>query len=520
MPIRRLPFTEALRDRFARDEGGTVVVIFALAMIPLIMMAGMGIDYSVNSNARQQAQTAVDSAALALAMLPPTTTDVDLQTRADSTVRAALANAHVSGLTVVMTHTGDIITVAAKGTTATSLTRIANFQSLPLNVSGTANRSMTNLEIALVLDNTGSMAGTKLTNLKSAATDLVTRLFKQADPTKANAVRIGIVPFTMTVNVGPGAAGSDWLDLYAESSIHKQIFATTTSAANRFSLFTAMKKTWAGCVETRPSPYDVQETAPSRTVPDTLYVPYFAPDESDNDDRAVNDYMNDLAPGDGNGMGMSDRTRQGQINKYSKNAFKVSSTDRQGGTKYLYGPNSGCEIQPLTRLTTSQSTLTNAINAMTVIGDTNIPIGLMWGWHLLSPNGPYRDGVAYGNANTKKFIVLMTDGQNQSAYVNSANQSYYSGIGFIWQNRDGTTSSDNSVRTAAIDTRLSTLCTNVKKEGIQIFTVRVEVTDGTSNVLKNCATSPSMFFDVTNASGLPAVFQAIADQISELRISK
>ena len=520
MATRQTRFDKATTRSFGRGEGGGVIVIFALALVPLIMMAGMVIDYAVNSNARQQAQTAVDSAALALAMLPAGTTDADLTARAQSTVRAALANAHVDGLSVSMDHAGDIITVTAKGTTATSLTRIARFQSMPLNVSGTANRSMTNLEIALVLDNTGSMAGAKLTNLKSAASDLVTKLFKQADPSKANALRIGVVPFSMTVNTGPGSAGSPWLDLYAESSVHKQTFATTTSAANRFSLFAAMKKPWAGCVEARPAPYDVQDTTPNRNVPDTLYVPYFAPDESDNDYNAVNDYMSDLTLADGFGWGMSDRTRQGQINKYSKNAFKVSATARQAGTGYLYGPNSGCEIQPLTRLSTSQSTLTSAINAMTVVGDTNIPLGLVWGWNLLSPNGPYRDGVPYADASTKKFVVLMTDGQNQSAYSNSSNQSYYSGIGFIWQNRVGTTSSDGFARTSAIDGRLSQLCSNMKSAGVQIFTVRVEVTDGTSDVLRNCASSATMFFDVKDSSGLSSVFQAIADQISELRISK
>lgn len=504
--------------RFRRAESGGVVVIFALTLLPMAFLAGMTIDYAQSTNLRQHAQVAVDAAALALAKLPLDTTDEDLAAKAEAQVRAALKDRAINGLTVTMRHRGDLIEVAANGTTQTTLTRLAGFMTMPLDVSATSNRSMTNLEIALVLDNTGSMKGTKLTNLKVAARDLVTNLFKQADATKPNALKIGIVPFSMTVNVGSGFAGSSWLDIDAKSSIHHQFFNAQGASANRFSLFEDMRQSWAGCVESRPYPYDVQDTAPSQASPDTLFVPFFAPDESDNDTRAANDYMADL-PSGGTAGGASNRQLQGMTAKYKRNTFKVSATARNG-MGYLYGPNAGCELQPLTRLTTSQSQLTNAINAMTAIGETNIPIGLAWGWHLLSPNAPFKDGVAYGETKTKKFIVLMTDGQNQSSDPKSDNRSYYSGLGFVWQNRIGTVSNDTTVRRRAIDARLSLLCDNIRKSRIQVFTVRVEVNDGDSAVLRACATSPNMFFDVKDSSGLPKVFRAIADQISELRISQ
>ncbi|CAO4154011.1 Tad domain-containing protein [Methylorubrum extorquens] len=493
-------------------------MIFALALLPMAFLAGMTIDYAQNTNLRHQAQVAVDATALALAKLPLDTTDKDLAAKAEAQVLTALKGLPIDALTVTMRHNGDLIEVAAKGATPTSLTRLAGFMSMPLDVSATSNRSMTDLEIALVLDNTGSMKGTKLTNLKAAARDLVTNLFKQADPAKPNALKIGIVPFSMTVNVGPGFAGSDWLDINAKSPIHQQIFNAQGVPANRFSLFADMGKPWAGCVESRPAPYDVQDTAPSQANPVTLFVPFFAPDESDNDGSAVNDYMADL-PSGGSAGGASNRQLQGMTAKYERNAFKVSATARNS-MDYLYGPNAGCEIRPLTRLTTSQSQLTNAITAMTAIGETNIPTGLAWGWHLLSPNAPFKDGVAYGETKTKKFIVLMTDGQNQSTDPRSDNRSYYSGLGFIWQNRIGTTSNDTAVRRRAIDARLSLLCDNIRKARIQVFAVRVEVNDSDSAVLKACASSPNMFFEVKNSSGLPAVFRAIADQISELRISQ
>ncbi len=502
--------------RLSGDRTGAIVVIFALALIPMMMLAGMAIDYGANANLRQQAQNAVDATVLSLAKLPPATTDAVLRDRATKQVTAALNRSQSADLAIATDRTGDSITVTVTGTTPTTLTRIAGFTGLPLTVSGTARRGSGNLEIALVLDNTGSMRGTKLANLKAAATDLVTGLFGEADPARPNALKIAVVPFSMTVNVGPANAGAPFIDRDGLSSIHSQIFA---QKANRLALFGKLGVPWGGCVEARPMPYDVSDTPASAAVPDTLFVPYFAPDESDYDVNAVNDYLNDY-PLLGGLLVLDNRIRQGQVAKYGT-AFKVSKTDRSGGPNgYLYGPNAGCELQPITPLTTSKATLTGAIGAMTVSGDTNIPLGLVWGWHALSPSGPLVRGADATDATVRKYVVLMTDGQNQISNTLSSNGSFYSGLGYIWANRVGTVSSDPGARTAALDGRLATLCTAMKAAGIQIFTVRVEVADGGGGVLRTCATSPSMSFDLTDSADLTTAFRAIGARIGELRIAR
>lgn len=501
-------------DRFRRDDRGGVAMIFGLTSIPMLMMAGIVIDYGANSNARQQAQNAVDAATLSLAKLPLSLTAKDLSDRATVQITAAMTKTQVSNLTITTTRTDNNYTIAVTGTTPTTLTRIAGFQSLPLKVTGSTKRGSGNLEVALVLDNTGSMKGAKLTNLKSAATDMVNDLFAQVDPSKPSALKIAVVPFSQTVNVGPSNVSASWLDTAGAASYHSQLFV---SKANRLSLFTAMGIAWGGCVESRPSPYDVSDTAASASTPDTLFVPYFAPDESDYDGNSANDYLNDNT----SILNFNNRNRQGQISKYSNNRWKVNRTDRSG-SGYLYGPNSGCELQPITPLTTSQSTVTTALSKMTVSGDTNIPMGLAWGWQMLSPTGPLVKGASYADQTTRKFVILMTDGQNQSTRSNSDNGSYYSGISYIWAGRIGnlTESSSNAARTVALDDRLATLCSNMKAAGISIFTVRVEVDTGTSDLLQSCASNPSMFYDVADSGNLTAAFQAIGAQISELRISQ
>lgn len=513
-----------LRDRLARfasSTDGNFTTVFALASMPMLLLGGIGIDYGANIAVRQKAQNAVDSTVLTLAKLSVSTTDQELQAKADVQVKALLADARLTAPVVTAKRDGDTIRVAVAGGTPTTLTNIAGFKQLPLNVSATARRGSGNLEVALVLDNTGSMKGAKLANLKSAASDLVDSMFKEVDPAKPNSLKMAVVPFSMTVNIGSAYANRTFMDVDAKSSIHKEIFAVKDSTANRFTLFGKMKVAWGGCVETRPAPYDVTESPPSAATPNSLYVPYFAPDESDLDDKAVNDYMSDYpSTTSSRDKSSTDRVRQGQTAKYSSNKILPTASSTQSGTGYHFGPNSGCEIQPLTRLTTSKSTIDDAVSAMTVIGDTNVAVGLMWGWHVLSPNVPFSDGAPYTDAKTRKYVVLMTDGQNQSAPSSSDNASYYSGLGFIWNNRIGTTSSNNATRTRYMDDRTALLCENMKAAGIQIFTVRVEVSEGTSDMLRDCATTPSMFYDVQNSSALNEVFASIGSQINELRISK
>ena len=58
----------------------------------------------------------------------------------------------------------------------------------------------------------------------------------------------------------------------------------------------------------------------------------------------------------------------------------------------------------------------------------------------------------------------------------------------------------------------------VKAQGILVYTIRVM--DGNEALLKSCATSPDMYYSVTDASQLTTVFNTIAQQLSNLRVSK
>jgi small-conductance mechanosensitive channel len=171
--------------------------------------------------------------------------------------------------------------------------------------------------------------------------------------------------------------------------------------------------------------------------------------------------------------------------------------------------------------------LRTAVNAMTATGNTNVPLGTMWGWHTLSPNAPFRDGRPYTAERLQKIIIIMTDGENVLSDTNSPSDGAYSGLGYIWQNRLGRTSGDTGQRRTAMDNRFDhptasteDMCGNMKTAGIEVYTVAVQVDSSAQTLLRRCATDADHYFPVNSASGIGAAFDRIAGAIENLRISR
>jgi hypothetical protein len=144
------------------------------------------------------------------------------------------------------------------------------------------------------------------------------------------------------------------------------------------------------------------------------------------------------------------------------------------------------------QLTTNWQALHAKVDEMIPAGYTNITIGLVWAWHLLSPTPVVSDGAAYGTENLTKYVILLSDGDNT-------------------RNRFGDSGNTMNNRTASV-------CTNIKDAGIKIYTVRL--IDGNASLLRDCATSPGMYYDVDNASQLSGIFNAIGSEIASLHLSR
>jgi hypothetical protein len=272
--------------------------------------------------------------------------------------------------------------------------------------------------------------------------------------------------------------------------------------------------------------------APNASFPNTLYTPYFAPSEPSG---LYNHYLPD-----GNfSNGTSDAQKQYSVTKYT-NGSAQNLPD--------FGPNFDCTVQPIIRLTNNQAAILNEINAMDAYGATVVPAGLMWGWHLLSPNGPFGDGVAYSNSDTIKAIILVTDGQNDvqlssggatpTAPTNGFDKSVYNAYGYESQSQShlnilslpGSLVGVQEQANYNLDQKEAQLCNNIKAVTdasgtagrIQIYAIGFgsSINSRALTLLSQCASSASQYFYNPTSQSLIATFNTIAIGLNQLRISR
>src|SRR5262245_37906165 len=413
---------------FRTAQAGNVVFTFALAMIPMVGFVGAAVDYSRGNSAKAAMQAAVDSTALMLSKEALSLNSTQLNARAMDIFRALFNRTDVFNISIKPTFTspeqGNFrIDVAGTGEVATTFTKLFNQHTLKVNVSSEVLWGMKKLELALALDNTGSMASSgKMANLKTAAHALLDVLKKAAK--KDGDVKVAIIPFDTTVNIGTSYKDRDWFDI---DSIDCNGWKSGSGCTKD-----NWKDYWEGCVRDRAQPYDVQDASPTTGNKKTLYPVYDC----------------------------------GDIAK----------------------------AQPLTFDWTK---LNNKVDDMNPNGMTNVTIGLVWAWHALTSNTPYT-GAAAPAPDLDKVIIILPAGDNTEAWDNINNKKI-------------TTRSE-------IDARTAQVCTNIKAANIRIYAVRV--IDGNADLLRSCASSPNMYYDVQQASQLNDVFTAIAQNLANLRIAK
>lgn len=496
------------------NERGAVAVWFAMGLLPLVVAVGAAVDFSRLSAATAKLSSTLDAAALAAAGSPGLTAE---QTR-DIASRYVTANMltypGLSDLEVSVVSGDASVEVGGTAQLDTMFLGAAGISALTVNATAEAMREVRGLEVAMVLDNTGSMLGNGgMTAMRDSAKELV-NLLSGGDDAHPN-LRIALIPFVTAVNIRADGFSMDWIDQTAAARHHGENFDLTNGArVSHLTLFDRLPNAdWKGCVEMRAAPHDTTDTPPSIASPDTLFVPYFWPDEptpgGSNMDYHNNYITNDRVSG-------TPAQRQRSTVKYSFSANVIDETPPD-----TMGPNKACG-QPLTPLTNNRKLLLDSIDSMTGwnTSGTNNAAGIYWGWAVLSPGEPFDNPTSYNSRDTRKALIILTDGENQIwGGWNSHNNSNYSGYGYLALNRLGVTTRDPAK--AAIDARVTALCNNIKATGIRIYTITFAVNaPAIQQVFRNCASEPSLYFHSPGASDLRAAFRAIARDLSQLRLSR
>ncbi len=505
---------QRLVARFAAEERGVVLILVVVLLIPLMLVMAGVIDYSRTFLVKRQLTSAVDAAALALGVLPELN-DEEAEQKARAFIETHYPAEAIGTLGAVrVTREDERINVSATAIVDMTFLRMAQIENIEVTVEAAAIRKENKLEVALVLDNTGSMShSNKIEDLRAAARSFVDILFEQDNA--AEFVKIGLVPFTNAVRLD--APPEAWLDITGASSVHDENL-DLAEGQTLFDLYDSLGVTWSGCVRARPAPYDTSDAPPDPADPDTLWVPFFAPDEPDSGGYQ-NNYLADNVP-----SGTSPEDAQRSVAKYTSGQSWPSSR----------GPDFRCPERPVLDLTSDPGVLHAAIDAMNASGNTVIPAGLAWGWRLLSPSEPFAAGAPYDDQDTIKAIVLLTDGENWvSQGGNSHNKSAFSAYGYAAQpvppseTEGHLGKTDGSQAHATLDAKTAQLCENIKadKDGdpsdqdILIFTITFKVgSENIKTLMQNCATDAGKSFD--SDDDLTRVFEQIAIGLNQLRLAK
>lgn len=231
---------------FHRAEDGSMVIFAMFLLIMMLIVGGMSVDMMNFESTRTRLQATLDRAVLASA-------DLEQTANREAVVRDYFAKAglldQVTSITVIEAINSSQVTATAAMDVDMMFMSLVGVETLAAPASGSAIENISDIEIMLVLDVSGSMnANNRIVNLRAAANEFVaTILANNTD----NRISIGIVPFNGQVNLGAvlrarynvtdltGVTNANCVDLpaaaYAQLGLSTTLAMPQTAHADTFS---------------------------------------------------------------------------------------------------------------------------------------------------------------------------------------------------------------------------------------------------------------------------------------------
>lgn len=577
---------------FVRENSGGAFVLAGFAALILVMALGMSVDVARAMMVRAKLQTALDAAGLAGGTKIAGEDMVEIRKMAtkyfDANFPDRYMGANVSELEVTQNEETGEIAFTVSATLDMLFMPLIGVEAIDLAVDNAIKREVQKLEVALVLDQTGSMRGEKMTAMIDAAKLLVNSIYDESS--NEDDTYFSITPYVATVNIGNSRSRLNWLvdrfsfdDMrsygYADvcawhygdisfigdtkrgtyqdnAPLYNQISAQRdddmvtwstanilNSADNRSLYFPGV---WKGCVEARGALgksnsgaddvwNDTTDAPPSDGVAGR-WRPYISIRCDQHSGGFKNrwgyEWINDTYPG------RNDEPIWGDAS-----ADTLSYVP--DGTRVV-GPNVSCG-DPIMMLTNKKETVINKIESLVPWdgGGTMTNLGLAWGFRTISPrwNGLWPEAPALPSTapqdEVKKVLVVLTDGQN--AFWPNWKPFDYTAYGRLDEGvlpdgqgkrigqslNNGNTQSHQDRARAELNKRTAETCENIKKAGITVYAITFDVdslptSESTEiqSLFRNCATNPNFYFDSPDSEALGEAFSAIAQSISQLRLSQ
>jgi Flp pilus assembly protein TadG len=507
--------SEGLLRRFAKDEDGGIIVLTLLLLITMLVMGGMAVDFMHFEAKRAELQSVADRAVLAAAELDQSLDAKDVVV--DMFEKTGFGDNIVGEPSINSMAASRSVSVQSRLNLNTFYLRLAGIDTLSVPAQSAAIEGAGNIEISLVLDISGSM--------RSSATD--------ADGNSSD--RITILQ---------DAAGN-FIDQLLIADYQDQISINLVAYSQHVNIGDAI--------------FDQLTISP--LTPETLYE--IPADEFLPEDQRVGAFHTNTSR-------CVDFISNSATNEFETTVFDTDRSYEQVET-YDHYSNSGTKgvERPLCPATVAGGMQTHiiplsqdavalkaAINSYVPTTFTAIHLGMKWGVSLLDPSMRDLLGDATGidaafagerpsnysandeGVSTVKYVILMTDGQNvagkriERAYYNEVDErltwATYSHA--YWQNNyydlddpnfGNEPLSENAVTFSGYsktdaDRQLDEICTAAKGENIIVHAIAM---GAGSSQMSSCASSVAGHYHETQGAELEAIFEQIAEQITELRLS-
>jgi Flp pilus assembly protein TadG len=454
---------------FLRDTRGNFATILAVSALPVMLAAGVAVDFAQASRYDARLQNAVDAATLAAGRELSKISDAAAKALVKEHVEANLEaddSSQLQTLDIAIDRTKMAIVVNAAGRMTPNFAPIVGMTKMDYHVTASAQAAFGGIEIVLVLDNTGSMeADNKMAGLKTAATAFI------AEMTALNVgetrVKIGIVPFSEYVNIGMDNRNASWMDVTADGK--------SEQCGDKQDLVSK-----SGCfIKTGTYLVDgVEHTGSWEECASYVYGPVYQA----------------CWPVETQWHGCAG-SRQ----------YPLNLKDAVYGTRIPGAMDRWCPNR-ITELTDNKKKLTDEIAALITQGNTYIPAGLIWGLRAISSKSPFTEGAtpaAAGTKNITKAIILMTDGENTISQIGGSH---------LHDGSDVAQSNDWTLEG----------CDAIKKEKVKLYTVSFGsgVPQATKDMLAACSSGKGYHFDAAGSGDLNKAFADIAAALTRLYLTQ
>lgn len=534
-------------DRFRKAEDGSLVIFGLFMFVLMIMIGGIAVDVMRYEQRRVALQQTLDRSVLAAAAL---TQNLDPELVVNDYMERADLAQYLTGITVTEGLNFRNVEADARSNITNFFMQMVGVPDFDVPAFSAAEQRISNVEIALVLDISGSMlTNSKERNLKDAAKEFVdTVLGNDRD----DRISITMVPYNGQVNLGPELRSK---------------FNTTVPSGNPS----------VGCVDLPASVYSSMSMSRAAAMPMTAHADTFSTTTTGTSYTAIQ----------GHSVNASGVITNNWCPPYAENYVRVMASDIP--------------------------TLQNQIEAMQVVGATSINAGVRWALTLMDPaqrpliNELVSEGHVdpafagrpfdWDDEEAMKVIILMTDGEHFAE--ERVNTSYKGGDAPIWYSANdnafairhtsgrpstagsneywyphrssgagewrsgvlsgytqqtwpqvwararlswvswqlyaralGTSSSSrtNTYNTwmanfrsrteiAAMNSQLTSVCDLAKARGVFVYGIAFEAPANGRTAIQNCASEGSYYFE-TSGSTISTDFRAIAANISQLRLTQ